>query len=124
MEAVIKHQLKDVHQINFRPIEDASKLAQVLLLSHVETFSLLFGILLFVPLVKLESGQTLPMNVKPVPTTTLIQTMMVFKLGLALLANKTKSIPKRKVVSNLVLLHNLPNAVMFSLLSSILLFVL
>lgn len=120
----MKHQLKDAHQMNFRPIEDVSRPVQVLHLNNVEIFSLLSGILLFVPLVKLEFGQTLPMNVKPVPTTTLIQTMMVFKLGLALLANKTKSIPKRKVVSNLVLLHNLPNAVMFSSLFLIHLFVL
>lgn len=98
MEVVMKHQLKDAHQMNFRPIEDVSRPVQVLHLNNVEIFSLLSGILLFVPLVKLEFGQTLPMNVKPVPTTILILTLMEFKLELAPPANKTKSIHKKKAV--------------------------
>lgn len=98
MEVVKKHKLKDVHQMNFQQIEDVSRLALALLLNNVEIFSLLFGILLFVLLVKLEFGQILLMNVKLVLTTTLSRIMMEFKLGLVQFVNKIRFILNRKVV--------------------------
>lgn len=98
MEAVIQHQSKDALQMSFQQKEGASKLAQVLPLSSVEISSPPFGIHLSVLSVKLEFGQTSHMSVKLVPTITLTLTMTEFKLGLVLLANKTKSLQKRKVV--------------------------
>lgn len=109
-------------QINFQQKEDASKPAQVLHLSNVEISSLLFTTLLSVLSVKLEFGQILHLSVKLVPTIISTQIMMEFKLELVLLANKIKSLQKRKVVSSLALLQNLLSVVMFSLLSLILLF--